>query len=135
MLFDAPPAGTLVIDNRGTEMSALDLHLLSMLIDQRPPTVRELPKAMRQKYTADGVERYRERIATSLENGVVEPTAAHVRQALADAAIHIVRTGGPGSEEVMRVLEAVFASHAGTPLTVKWRIKQGRIRPKFFKAS
>ncbi|WP_158032227.1 hypothetical protein [Rhizobium rhizosphaerae] len=90
---------------------------------------------MRQKYTADGVERYRERIATSLENGVVEPTAAHVRQALADAAIHIVRTGGPGSEEVMRVLEAVFASHAGTPLTVKWRIKQGRIRPKFFKAS
>ena len=117
-------------------MSELNhIHLLSMLIDQRPPTVRELPTGIRRKYTADGVERYRERIATSLEHGVVEPTAAHIRHALADAAIQILKTGGPGSDEVMRVLGSVFAAHVGTPLTVKGKVKDGRIRPKFYKSS
>ena len=117
-------------------MSAIDnIMLLSMLIDQRPPTVRQLPKPVRQKYTADGVERYRERIAMSLENGVVPPTAAHIRQALADAAIHLLKTGGPGANEVMRVLESVFSAHVGTPLTVKGKVKDGRIKPKFFKSA
>lgn len=116
-------------------MSALDLHLLSMLIDQRPPTVRELPKALRQEYTSAGVGRHRDRVAASLAQGVVEPTADHVRQALADAAIHILKTGGPGADEVMQVLKKVFAAHVGTPLTVKGKVKDGRIKPKFYKSS
>ncbi|WP_075292988.1 hypothetical protein [Pararhizobium arenae] len=116
-------------------MSALDLQLLSMLIDEKPPTVRELPKHLRRQYIANGVERHRKRIAEALQNGIVEPTAAHIRQALADAAIHIIVTDAAGKAEVLRVLESVFSTHTDVPASIEKRIKSRKIRTKFLKSA
>jgi hypothetical protein len=98
------------------------------------PTVRELGDDDRRAYQAEAGRAYRQRQREALQAGSPQPTAPMVREALADAALALLATDGPGAEEIRRVLGQVFAGRVGVPGTVTARAKSGRLRPKLVKS-
>ena len=58
-----------------------------------------------------------------------------VRAALVDAAIMLLATDGPGSEEIGNWLGRVFAGRAGVPGTVTAKARSGRLKPRLLKSS
>lgn len=66
----------------------------------------------------------------ALETGDLEPKKGVVRDVLADAAIMILATDGPGAAQIRAVLSKAFASRPGVPMTVESDIKRGRLKPK-----
>lgn len=113
--------------------TALDLRLLASLADAREPTVRELPTGARREYNRDAVRRHREAKKAAAAAGVVEPTKSNVRDALADAALVLLATDGPGAAEIRTILKKAFRDHPGTPFTVEADAKSGKLRPKVLK--
>lgn len=114
---------------------SLELEMLAELADTTPPSLKEMPVSYQRKYNRSAVGKNRSAVKAALAAGVVKPTKPHIREALADAAISILKNGGDGSDEIMRVLTAVFSSHAGTPITVAAHVRSGQIKPKFYKSS
>lgn len=84
----------------------------------------------RREYFRVARRRSRERERAAARRGDPEPTMANVRAALADAALMILATGGPGADQVRMVLGAVFHRRPGVPLTVERKARLGRLRPK-----
>jgi len=64
------------------------------------------------------------------DSGDLEPTPAVIRTLLADAAIMILATDGPGASEIRKVLTRAFPGKAGVPMTVETQARTGRLRPK-----
>lgn len=62
--------------------------------------------------------------------GSVKFDAVSTRDALADAAMLLLATGGPGADVVMNYLNKVFADQPGAPLTIRARARSGELRPK-----
>ena len=114
-------------------MTNLTVQLLAELIDEpyHPTPIRQLPPKKRNRYQADAVRSTRQRVDAALESGIVLPTRQHIRDALTDAALHIIRSGGDGSEAIRQVLEAVFGDDADVAIQ---KIVGGKIEPKFFKS-
>ncbi len=83
-------------------MTSLTVQLLAELIDEpyHPTPIRQLPPKKRNRYHADAVRFTREKVDAALESGIVLPTRQHIRDALTDAALHIIRSGGDGSEAI-----------------------------------
>lgn len=63
--------------------------------------------------------------------GSVKFDAASTREALADAALLLLATGGPGADSVLSYLEKVYHDQVGAPLTIKTWAKSGKLKPKF----
>jgi len=67
--------------------------------------------------------------------GRLEADKATIRDALADAAIMLVATGGPGLKEILAAIGKVFgAERPGVPFSVAANCRTGKIRPKLLKA-
>ena len=114
---------------------SLELEMLAELADATPPTLKQMPVSYQRKYNRSAVCKTRSAVKSALAAGIVKPTKPHIREALADAAIAILKNGGEGSDEIMRVLTVVFSSHAGTTITVAAHVKSGQIKAKFYKSS
>ena len=114
---------------------SLELAMLASLADAPAPTLREMPVSARRRYNRETVAKHRAEVSAMKEAGILRPTAPHVRDALADAALSILAVGGPGTEEIRKVLRSVFHAHVGTPMTVEVHARSGKLKPKFYKSS
>jgi len=56
-----------------------------------------------------------------------------VREALADAAMIILAVDGPGNEQIMRLVAAAFPTVTALPITLRAKIRTGRLRPRRLK--
>ncbi|ANM04937.1 hypothetical protein AMC78_CH02859 [Rhizobium phaseoli] len=76
-------------------MTNLTIQLLAEMIDEqyRPTPIRQLSSTKRKQYQADAVRSTRAKVGAALEGGTVLPTRQHIRDALTDAALHILRSG------------------------------------------
>lgn len=95
-----------------------------------PGAFTTLTEDGRRAYFREAKQRNRQKQREAAETGRLEPTAANVRAALADAALMLLATDGPGADQVRVVLASVFAARPGVPLTIEQRAKAGKIRPK-----
>ncbi|WP_018858486.1 hypothetical protein [Rhizobium sp. 42MFCr.1] len=114
-------------------MPNLTVQLLAEMIDEpyRPTPIRKLPSKKRKQYQADAVRSTRAKVGAALEGGTVLATRQHIRDALTDAALHILRTGGDDAEVVRHVLVSVFGDAVEVAIE---KIEAGKIEPKFFKS-
>lgn len=114
-------------------MNDLTIKLLAEMIDEpyRPTPIRQLPSKKRKQYQADAVRSTRQKVGAALESGTVLPTRQHIRDALTDAALHILRSGGDNAEAIRQVLESVFGDEADAAIS---KVEAGKIEPKFFKS-
>ena len=62
--------------------------------------------------------------------GRPKPHADAVREALADAAMIVLAVDGPGHEEIMRLVAGAFPATPALPLTLRAKIRSGRLRPR-----
>ncbi|MBB3314599.1 hypothetical protein FHT77_000441 [Rhizobium sp. BK181] len=115
-------------------MTNLTVQLLAEMIDEpyRPTPIRQLPSKKRRQYQADAVRSTRAKVGAALEGGTVLATRQHIRDALSDAALHILRSGSDDAEVVRQVLCSVFGAEADVAAE---KIKAGKIEPKFFKST
>jgi hypothetical protein len=95
-----------------------------------PKTIRDMSRADRAAYNREAKRRSRQRAKESADNGRPEPTAAMVREALADAAIMLLATGGPGSAEIRHAIFKAFPGRAGVAGSVAAKARSGKLRPK-----
>ena len=118
---------------------SLTIELLKELIaDDGPLTVlkpaaigiRDLPDAERKAYKAKKQAERRAALKERAEGGSVKFDVATAREALADAALMLLASGGDGSAAIERYLEKVYHDQAGAPLTIKARAKAGLLKPK-----
>lgn len=63
-------------------------------------------------------------------SGSVKFDANSTREALADAALLLLATGGPGADAIAAYLDKVFHDQVGAPLTIQSWAKSGKLRPK-----
>ncbi|WP_331373422.1 hypothetical protein [Sinorhizobium chiapasense] len=63
-------------------------------------------------------------------SGSVKFDAVSTREALADAALLLLATGGPGADAVMSYLSKIYHDQVGAPLTIRSRAKSGKLKPK-----
>ncbi len=94
--------------------------------------VRDRPKAEKLAYHAEANRRSRARAKDRREAnpGSPEPSPAMVRAVLADAALILLASQAPGSDEVQRLLSRAFPGRAGVAGTVTAKVRSGRLRPK-----
>lgn len=114
-------------------MSDLPIRLLAELIDEayRPTPIRKLATGKRRAYNAQAVGRTRAKVGEALAAGIVPVNRQHIRDALTDAALHILATDGPGADVIRDVFSSVFADHADLALS---KVETGKIEPRFFNA-
>jgi hypothetical protein len=137
-----------VIDNEIEELTTSvddDLGLLRELLDE--DVVAERPKAVRKaavgidSMTPDEFRAYKSRLQAERRAKLKAQEAAGglpfdaetTRDALADAALMLLYSGGPGADAVMTYLGKVFADKPGAPLTIAARIRTRALKPKLLK--
>ncbi|AMD60926.1 hypothetical protein AWN88_22680 [Agrobacterium tumefaciens] len=92
------------------------------IADMSPDEFREY-KAQKQ---AERRSALKEREAS----GSIKFDANSTREALADAALLILATGGPGADAIGAYLSRIFYDQVGAPLTIKTWARSGKLRPK-----
>lgn len=121
-----------------------ELGLLKELLGDEPViAAKEKPAVKRNavaladmtdvEYRAYKAKRQAERRASLKareSSGSVKFDASSTREALADAALLLLATGGPGADAVMAYLDKVFHDQVGAPLTIQLWAKSGKLRPK-----
>lgn len=120
--------------SKHTEVPTDALLRLHDLIKARnrpaPGTFSALAGEAKRDYFREAQRRSRARRKAAADAGRLEPTRGNIRDALADAALMLLATGGPGADQVRVVLASVFAARPGVPLTVEQRARSGKLRPK-----
>jgi hypothetical protein len=89
----------------------------------------------RRKYFAAASRKSRAKAKGSRASGSPAPTAAIIREALADAALMILATEAPGADQVRAALAKVFHSRPGVPLMIETKAKGGKLRTKLIARS
>ncbi len=121
-----------------------DLGLLKELLgddpvvvaERKPPAPRntvaiaDMSPAELRGYKARKQAERREKLKSRESSGSIKFDATSTREALADAALLILATGGPGADAVMSYLSKIYHDQVGAPLTIKTWAKSGKIRPK-----
>ncbi|MGO8092803.1 hypothetical protein [Rhizobium leguminosarum] len=122
-----------------------ELGLLRELLDE--DVIVERPKRSRKPsvgiddMTPEEYKAYKARLQAGRRARNKEQEAAGylpfdadtTRDALADAAIMLLFTGGPGATAVLNYLGQVFSDKPGAPLTVAARAKSRALKPKLIK--
>jgi hypothetical protein len=97
------------------------------------PTVRELremPPEAHTAYMREANRKSRAKVKAAPENGTPEPTKAMVRDSQADAALILLALGGPGSDEIRKLLYKAFHGRAGLPGRIAPEARSGKRKPK-----
>jgi len=97
---------------------------------EKAPTLRERSPEEHAAYMREANRRSRAKAREAKANGNPEPTKAMVRDALADAALILLASGGPGSEEIRRLLYRAFPGRAGLPGRIASEARSGKHRPR-----
>lgn len=115
--------------------SDYDLQILAELIDEvhSPTPIRKLPRVKRLRYHAAAAAKSRRKVAEALANGIVPMNRRHIREALCDAAMHILSSGQAGADTIRQVLATVFAHDPDAPAAIIEKIGAEKIRPRLFK--
>lgn len=95
-----------------------------------PGSFTSLDEAQRREYFRLKRRESRARHRAAADAGDLKPTRGNIRDALADAALMLLATDGPGADQVRVVLASVFATRPGVPLSVEQRARNGKLRPK-----
>ncbi len=126
-----PSTHDLDVSKQEIEAALLQIHdLLKSRNAPKPGSFSALDAEGRREYYRIARQRSRARHRASDRAGDIQPSLANVRNALADAALMILATDAPGAPQILTVLEKVFASKPGVPLTVQNRARSGKLRPK-----
>lgn len=96
----------------------------------KPGTFGALDDAQRREYFAQAQRRKRAAESVALAKGAIKATVPNIRTALADAALMLLATDGPGADQVRQVLAEVFSQRPGVPISVESMVRKGKIRPK-----
>ncbi|MXQ10448.1 hypothetical protein [Microvirga makkahensis] len=96
----------------------------------RPTAVRDMSPDDRAAYMRAAKRKSRQREKEAAESGRPEPTAAMIREALADAAILILATDAPGGAQVRNILFKAFPGRAGVAGSVTAKARSGKLKPK-----
>lgn len=121
---------------RGAHADAALMALHDMLAARcapKPGSFSTLDGEALRAYNREAKRRSRERMRGAEQSGRTPPTATNVRTALADAALMLLATDGPGADQVRTVLATVFAARPGVLLTIEQRARSGRLRPKLLR--
>ncbi|WP_313194846.1 hypothetical protein [Shinella zoogloeoides] len=110
-------------------MADYEIQLLAEMIDEahRPTPIRQLPSGRRLKYHGAAVTKTRAKVEADLASGIVPVNRQHVRDALCDAALHILATDGDGADTIRQVLAEVFSHDQDAPEGLARKLK-----PRFF---
>lgn len=115
-------------------MSQLSVDLLKSLIDE--PAGKPTKSAdVRRADNAASVARHRQAEQVRRDAGIVNYSVPAARDALADAAMQVLISGGGGAEIVRSVLASIFSTQVGAPMTIESHVRSGKINAKFFKSS
>ncbi|MBP0439897.1 hypothetical protein [Tianweitania sediminis] len=115
-------------------LPSLRMYELAAKRDAPPATIADMTAEQRREYDRRKRSESRARHREAAAAGAPEASLGAVRDALADAAIMLLAVGGPGSEEIKRVLGKVFEARPGVVLKAATDAKRGKLRPKFLKA-
>lgn len=125
-----------------------ELGLLSELLDESdlaaPRTSRTSKKRASVDIAGMSADEYRaykarlqserrQRIRNRQAAGSIPFDAASAREALADAALMLLATDGPGSEEISTYLRKIFTDQPSAPLTIQARAKSGALKPRLIR--
>ena len=113
-------------------MSKADQALLALHDLLRQKTAGDfgnLDAEGRRAYFREAQRKSRARRRAVTADGSVPPTTPNIRAVLSDAALMILATGGPGAEQIEKVLADVFVDKPGIPMVVRARAARGRLIP------
>lgn len=117
----------------------LDAPVKRKLKQKKPGVLRgtvrlaEMTADKRRAYDAERKREQRERLRAEKENGGVPLDQQSVREALADAAIAILATGSTGSDELLKVLGAIYRDKPAALGKIQHDVKHGKLRAKHLK--
>ncbi|RFB98020.1 hypothetical protein B5K08_05580 [Rhizobium leguminosarum bv. trifolii] len=124
------------------------LGLLRELLDETDVVVAQRPTKKSRKaavgiddMSSDEFKAYKSRLQSERRARLKAQEAAGslpfdaetTRDALADAALMLLYSGGPGADPVMNYLGKVFADKPGAPLTIAARIRTRALKPKLLR--
>lgn len=111
------------------------MALYGKIREGQPVGYSDLTDDQRREYQAAKNRESRARQREAVDKGEPLPTKANIRAALADAALMLLATDGPGSGQIRTVLAAAFPSKPGLLLRVDQQAKSGVLRPKLVDAA
>lgn len=111
------------------------LALYEHIREGRPVGYSDLSDDERLAYMAEKNRQSRARQREAAAKGEALPTKANIRAVLADAALMLLATDGPGAEQIRTVLAAAFPSKPGLLLRVDQQAKAGVLKPKLVDAA
>lgn len=109
------------------------LALYQALVDRgapKPGSFSSLDADGRRAYFSTARRKNRAREKQAKEAGSLPATTANIRDVLADAALMMLATGSPGTEQILTVLASAFASRPGIPVKVETMARNGKMKPK-----
>lgn len=90
----------------------------------------EMTEEQQRKYKRRKQSMRRAMLKARAGAGSVKFDASSTRDALADAALLLLATGGPGADAISSYLEKVFHDQVGAPITIKTWARSGKLKPK-----
>lgn len=97
---------------------------------RNPVAIADMSPAELRKYKALKQTERRAALKEREASGSIKFDANSTREALADAALLILATGGPGADAIGAYLSRIFHDQVGAPLTIKTWAKSGKLKPK-----
>ncbi|MCZ4287265.1 hypothetical protein [Hoeflea alexandrii] len=118
--------------------TSLEIRMLDQLIGKSTrqrtaaPTVgiNDMTDAEFRAYKSKLQADRRAKVKADAAKGSLPFDAETTRQALADAAIAILASDGPGADAIRAYLSSVFVEKTGVPFTVTARAKAGELKVK-----
>lgn len=110
------------------------MKLYEHVRDGKPVGYSDLTDEQRREYQAEKNRQSRARQREAMAQGEPLPSKANIRAALADAALMLLATDGPGATQIRTVLAAAFPSKPGLLLKIDQQAKAGTLRPKLVDA-
>ena len=118
-------------DASNRDVALIRLHdALKRRAAPKPGTFSALDADARREYFAEAQRRKRAAERAAVAKGAIKATVPNIRTALADAALMLLATDGPGADQVRKVLAEVFSQRPGVPMSVESRVRKGKIKTK-----
>ncbi|BDA85428.1 hypothetical protein Sa4125_29700 [Aureimonas sp. SA4125] len=117
-------------NDKQTEALAAVYKAVAAATAKKPKTVRERSPEDRAAYMREAKRRQRERARAAKQAGRPEALDEAIRTALADAAILLLATGGPGADALQRAVSLAFPGRPAVASTVRARCRVGTLRPR-----
>ncbi|PDT81909.1 hypothetical protein [Sinorhizobium sp. BJ1] len=113
------------------EEPVIETLVVTKSISKRPTVgIADMSDDEFRAYKAQKQAERRARLKVRESLGSMKFDSSSAREALADAALLILATGGPGADAVMNYLGRVYHDQVGAPMTIQARARSGRLKPK-----